>query len=344
MLTDRQLKILMHIVELHVATAEPVGSRHLVKRFKLDLSPATIRNEMSDLEELGYLVQPHTSAGRILSDLGYRAYVDNLRLAAPMAGDQRLLQELEAEYLSKCNEIRSLLTSAVKILSEISRLTGMAVTPTGDDRPIRKVQLVGIDGRRTMMVVVSAAGLVTNHMLELDVSLPQSVLNRVSDIINENYSQLSVGKLLSEELLVLREIESRYRKTVHGLLDGLQKQLAQAATEERLYLEGVSHILEQPEFRNFESARLVLERFGGGADLIRMLQDRSGDGTNVAIGRDTRMAGMEEFSLITSTYRGHHGKGTIGVLGPRRMDYARVMALVGWMSRRISELLSSDDL
>ena len=342
MLTERQLKILRYIVELHVATAEPVGSRHLVKRYNLELSPATIRNTMSDLEDMGYLTQPHTSAGRIPTDEGYRVYVANLENSAPFAQDQKLLRDLEDEYLSKCSEIRGVLANAVKILSEISHLTGIAISPTSNERPIRKVQLVGIDSQRIQMVVVNASGLVSNHMLEVGFSAPQSVLNRLSDIINDNFSQAALSKLLTEELLVLREIESRYRKSVRSLMGTLSEQLVQAATNERLYLEGVSHILEQPEFRNFESARLVFERFGKDAKLTQLLHGEMGDGTQVAIGLEDKLEGLQDFALITSRYKGNNCQGAIGILGPRRMEYARVMALVSYMSRRISELLSKE--
>ena len=342
MLTDRQLKILRYIVELHVATAEPGGSRHLVKRYKLDLSPATIRNTMSDLEDMGYLAQPHTSAGRIPTDEGYRVYVANLDAAAPLAEDRLKLKNLEDEYLSKCSEIRGVLANAVKILSEISQLTGIAISPTGSERPIRKVQLVGIDSQRILMVVVNASGLVSNHMLEVDSTAPQGVLNRLSDIINDNFSQKALSKLLSEELLVLREIESRYRQSIRSLMGTLEDQLMQAATDERLYLEGVTHILEQPEFRNYESARLVLERFGSDTGLTKLLHENVGEGTRVSIGLDDKLEGLQDFALITSRYSGNNCQGAIGILGPRRMEYARVMALVSWMSRRISELLSKD--
>lgn len=342
MLTERQSLILTLVVETFVATAEPVGSRQLAKRTGLDVSPATIRNEMADLEELGFLEQPHTSAGRVPTDRGYRYYVDHLRLQGPVDQDRSLLVDLEHQYLDKCHEVRGLLTNAVRVLSDVSQLTGLAVSPSAGDGDIRKVQLVGVDGSRILMVVVSASGHIGNHMLSVDAPVPQHVLNRLSDIINENFSQASMRRLLADELVVLRELETKYRATVGSLLGHLSERLARVATEERLYLEGIGHILEQPEFRNFEKARLVVDRFVTQSDLGGLLRGERSEGTQVTIGAENSVAGLEDFAVISSPFRGPSGNGAIGVIGPRRMQYARVMALVGWVSRRLSEILAPE--
>jgi len=338
-LSERQQTILGHIVELHVATAEPVGSRQLVKHTNIGVSPATIRNEMADLEELGYLEQPHTSSGRVPTDLGYRYYVDQLRASSVGPQDERVLVELEHAYLERCSEVRSLLESAVRILSQVSQLTSVAVSPSHSEKSIRKVQLVGIDGNRILMVVIGSSGLVTNHTLEAEASVPQAVLNRLSEIINENFSRDSVKRLLADEIVMLREIESQYRSTVHLLLKPLQESLCKVAVEDKLYLEGLTLILDQPEFRNFEKARHIVERFLDKSELSGFLREDAQTAVHATIGAETKVPGLEDFALITSPYAGANGRGTIGVLGPRRMQYARVMALVKWMSHRLSEIL-----
>jgi len=347
-LTERQQRILVHIVELHVATAEPVGSRHLKKHFQLSFSAATIRNEMSDLEELGLLCQPHASAGRVPTDEGYRAYVDSLGELDLgcfnfQKNDKLCLESLEIEYLSKCDELRSVLSHSVKILSEVSRLTGVAVSFGGDENSIRKIQLVGIGPSRVLLVIVSSSGLVTNHTIRTVSELPQAMLNRLSELINTNFSQKSVQKLLSDELGVLREIEHDYRKAVKSLFSNIGSTLVEAATENRLYLDGMSLILDQPEFNNVESARFMLGELGKDGHLSKLIHESEKGEVNVAINLEDKIEGLKDFSLISSSYKGSKGSGSIGILGPRRMDYARVMALVSWVSRRVSHILSVDE-
>ena len=347
MLTERQQKILVHIVELHVATAEPVGSRHLKKHFNLPFSAATIRNDMADLESLGLLCQPHASAGRVPTDEGYRCYVDNLGKqdftgVEAFAVDRKCLEDLEKEYLSKCDELRAVLSHSVKILSEVSRLTGIAVSFGGDQTSIRKIQLVGVGASRVLLVVVNTSGVVTNYDIRTTSELPQHLLNRLSDIINSNFSRMSINSLFSDELGVLREIERNYREAVGSLFSNIGSRIVEAATEDRLYLDGMSLILDQPEFNNVESARFVLDRLGKDGELSRLVHNREGQDINVTVNLGDKIEGLKDFSLISSFYRGPEGRGSIGVLGPRRMDYARVMALVGWVSRRISSILSHE--
>jgi heat-inducible transcriptional repressor len=347
MLTERQQRILVYIVELHVATAEPVGSRHLKKHFNLPFSAATIRNDMSDLEGLGLLCQPHASAGRVPTDEGYRCYVASLgKLDSGetdiLGEDRGCLQSLEKEYLNKCDEVRSVLSNSVKILSEISRLTGIAVSSGGDENSVKKVQLVGVSHSRVLLVLISTSGVVTNYNLPTALELPQTLLNRLSDLINSNCSQSSINELISDEIGVLREIEQNYRKAVGSLFTGISDRIVEAVTEDRLYLDGMSLILDQPEFNNVESARFVLDRLGKEAGLSKLLHVADCDEPKVIINLGDKIDGLKDFSLISSRYEGAKGHGSIGILGPRRMNYARVMALVGWVSRRISTILSDE--
>lgn len=347
MLTERQQRILVHIVELHVATAEPVGSRHLKKHFDLPFSAATIRNDMSDLESLGLLCQPHASAGRVPTDEGYRCYVNSLGKvdvggADFLGKDKDSLHQLEKEYFTKCDELRSVLSNSVKILSEVSRLTGIAVSSGGDENSIKKVQLVGVSHSRVLLVVISTSGLVTNYTLPTALELPQNLLNRLSDIINNNCSQNSVKELISDELGVLREIEKNYRRAVGSLFTNINDKIIEAATEDRLYLDGMSLILDQPEFNNVESARFFLDKLGKESGLSKLVQVADCDEPKVIINLGDKIEGLKDFSLISSRYEGPKGHGSIGILGPRRMNYARVMALVSWVSRRITTILSDE--
>ncbi|HIJ64517.1 MAG TPA: heat-inducible transcription repressor HrcA [Candidatus Hydrogenedentes bacterium] len=340
-LSERERLILRAVVHTYITTAEPVGSRSVVRRFGLDLSAATVRNVMYDLEEAGFLQQLHTSSGRVPTDRGYRYYVDYLMRAQELTLAERT--RIEREFRAKMDDADEVMRQTSHLLALISHQTGIVEAPAEENAMVRRIELVSVSEMRVAVMVVDNYGRVRTMMVPLDVPLEINKLAKLNGFLNEHLEGVPVNQLASS-----------LHETMRTLLDE-QRQLAQAAVRvldlvphERpgqLFLEGATQLFEQPEFRDVNRAREVfnlLEERKRLAELLRMRMDERGGARSwVVIGSETQADGLEDISVVASPYC-VEGRtvGLLGVLGPRRMPYSRLTAVVEYTASMLGRFLT----
>lgn len=337
MLKDRSRRILRSLVEIFLETGEPVGSRTLSKS-GVEASPATIRNEMADLEEAGYLSQPHASAGRIPTDKAFRFWVDSQPLEAldALDRDHATLKNLDQRYLRECKGLDLLMENAVKILSEVSHLASIGSLPSFQSS-VSRLQLVGLDSGHVMAVVISASGLAQSHILRVQHGLDQAELNKISNVINDSYSKTSLKELLGGRLKTIRHLEQEARELTWRILQQLESALVQAETE--VFYDGLSRVLQESGGPGPGPQEFVQGFLQG--ELRNDLLGAAPEGrTLVRIGSETALEGFEDYALVTAGYGSGDRTGSIGILGPKRMDYRRVIGVVNHMKKRLEEILA----
>lgn len=338
-LDSRKQRVLQAIIEDYVATAEPVGSRTIARRYGLGVSPATIRNEMADLEEMGYLDQPHTSAGRIPSDRGYRYYVDRLlgapRLDPAEAGRIRLF------YLRKVEEIESLVHLTVKLLSETTRYTSLVMAPQLGRTRLKSLRILPLGEGKGLMVLVTDAGLVEDRVIELPGNLGASELERFSNLLDRRLRGMALNQVSRGLLREVQEELSRYQEVLERTVVLLARAV-ESMDEERVYLAGTTNIMSQPEFKDVDKVKAVLVALEQEKVVHDLLSyGGEGEGVRVFIGEENPYKEMQECSVVAATYCiGSQVVGHVGVLGPKRMEYGRAIAAVDFITRHLSEILT----
>lgn len=338
-LDRRKQRVLQAIIEDYVATAEPVGSRAIARRYDLGVSPATIRNEMADLEEMGYLDQPHTSAGRIPSDRGYRYYVDRLlgapRLSPAEAGRIRRF------YQRKVEEIESLVHLTVKLLSETTRYTSLVTAPQLSRTRLKSLRILPLGEGKGLMVLVTDAGLVENRVIDLPANLGTDELERFSNLLDRRLRRVALSQVSRGLLREVQEELSRYQELLERTV-ALLARAVETLNEERIYLAGATNIMTQPEFRDVDKVRTVLVALEQ-EKVVHDLLSHGGDegGVRVFIGEENLYREVQECSLVAATYYiGSQVVGHLGVLGPKRMEYGKAIAAVELVTRNLSEMLT----
>jgi heat-inducible transcriptional repressor len=338
---QRRNKILGLIIEGYLTTAEPVGSASLARKLRSGLSPATIRNIMAELEEAGLVEQPHTSAGRVPTERGYRFYVDSVMDLRAMPPEE--LRQLEALIQPTEPDLSQLLERASAALAELTRQAAFAVSPTVKRSRIRQIELVPLSVRKILCVLVANEEMIASHVVEVVEPISREEAVALARFINTELVGLSVSDLLeSLERRMLAENDSFYH-FVKRSLGILQHALSHEPTE-RLYVEGASYVIAQPEFsRDPRRAHELLRGLDDEEPLLaRLRQDlASSGGVRVRIGREVQVPGLEECSYLAAPVAMAEGVvGGIGVLGPKRMDYPRLRGLVEGMSRCLTGLLN----
>ncbi|GAW93454.1 heat-inducible transcriptional repressor HrcA [Calderihabitans maritimus] len=337
-LDSRKRKILQAIVQDYIATAEPVGSRTIARKYNLGVSPATVRNEMADLEEMGLLEQPHTSAGRIPSDQGYRYYVDCLMEKHQLADEER--DYIRQKYTQKVKEIEEVIQRTSQLLSDLTNYTSLILAPHLGKSSIHQIQLISILPGKALVVIVTTAGVVENQILDVPESITPRDLERISAVFNEKLR----GKALNEiKKLSLRELYSDLAKQKHvlNLVLELLEEILLMEKEEKVYLGGTLNIFEQPEFKNVERLKNLLKNLEEENILRSLLLETSKSGLTITIGGENRYEGFRDCSVITATYEvNNEVVGTIGILGPTRMEYSKAVAIVEIIAEHLSEALT----
>jgi len=335
---ERKQKILLAIIKDYISTAEPVGSRTISRKYKLGVSPATIRNEMADLEEMGYIEQPHTSAGRIPSHLGYRYYVDCL-----MELEQLTEQEegaIRRGYENKVREVGEVLNRTGRMLSQLTNYTALVQTPYLGQSSYKHIQLVLMGPAQAILIVVMDTGAVHHQMMPVPENITQQDLYQISGVLN---AKLQGRTMDSIRLTLIKEIYfelAKHRNILDLALELIQDRIT-SVSEDKIYLEGVFNILNQPEFHNIEKVKVLLSLLEQEDTLRDILETpRDSRGITIKIGSENPRKEMQNCSMVTATYQvGDKILGTIGVLGPTRMDYARVVTVIDCMSRNLSRTL-----
>ena len=326
-LGERKVKILDAIIRNYLATGEPVGSRTISKYTDLNLSSATIRNEMSDLEELGYIVQPHTSAGRIPSDKGYRFYVDHL-----MEEKDREVKEMKDFVIEKTEKMDQVLKQVAKMLANNTNYATLVSAPTYSANKIKFIQLSNVDESHILAVIVLNSNIVKNQMIEVEEQLDNETILKLNILLNTALNGLSLQEINLGTIAKLKEQAGIHSTIVGDVLDALAQTLSENE-DLQIYTSGATNILKYPELSDAESATNLLSTFEEKDELLNLVteslsddQNEKGNGIQVYIGNEAPVQTMKDCSIVTATYDlGEGVKGTIGIVGPKRMDYENVV-------------------
>jgi heat-inducible transcriptional repressor len=337
MLTERQRMILNAIVDDYISTAEPVGSRSISKRGDIGFSPATIRNEMADLEELGYLEQPHTSAGRVPSHKGYRYYVDHLlKFDAPPGSEVKIMKSFFAERLQKMEQA---IQQAATILSGLTNYTSIVLGPEVFSTTLKHLQVVPLNERTAVAIIVTNTGHVENRTVDIPEGISMVDIEKFVNILNAKLKEVPLLQLRSKMYSEIGAEMSRYVSGFEELVKSLEGVLESPDGEERIYLSGATNILTQPEFRDVEKVKHILDLLEETPALLKMFSTLP-QGIQVRIGAENKVEAINDCSLITATYSiDGRNLGIIGILGPTRMEYAKVMGLLDHLSKNLSVIL-----
>lgn len=324
-LDERKTKILKAIIRTYLETGEPVGSRTISKYTDLNLSSATIRNEMSDLEELGYIVQPHTSAGRIPSDQGYRFYVDHL-----MEEKEREVSEMKEFVIERTEKMEQVLKNVVKLLATNTNYATMITAPQYRRGKLKFIQLSQVDAEQVLAVIVLEGNIVKNKIIRTGLEeLNAEQILKLNLLLNTSLNGLALNEINLATIAKLKEQAGIHSEIVGKVLDAIAESISEDEDLE-IYTSGATNIFKYPELADSDRARELISAFEEKQQLIGLVSDTLSDeestGIQVYIGNETPVQTMRDCSVVTATYElGEGMKGTIGIIGPKRMDYENVM-------------------
>lgn len=339
-LTERERQVLEAVIHSYVETAEPAGSRTIAKRFELGVSAATIRNTMSDLEDRGYLYHPHTSAGRVPTDLAYRVYVD--RLMAPAKPTATEADALRRGIDSDRTAIERILQQAAQVLGVLTQELGIAVQPAFDNAVLERLELMHVAEGRLLMILVLRGGAARTIFVEVNSGLPREAIAGVALVLNERLSGLSLREVRNTLRDRLRDAgqSARERELFNIFIEEADHLFDIGATEvSDLMLGSTTMLAEQPEFSSNERMRALLDLTERKEVLRHAIENRKAPGLTVTIGGEHVDPKLTAFTLVTSSYQCGPFAGVIGVMGPTRMPYQKVVSLVEHTSRLLDDLI-----
>lgn len=338
-LDDRCQQILQAVVSCHIGMGEPVGSRTLARKYNFRLSPATIRNIMADLEELGYLQHPHTSAGRVPTEKGYRFYVEHLskmprQIDKPLAG-------IEECYRQDFAEITHLLRHTSKILSSTTHYIGVVLAPRLEDMMFKHISFVHLRDNTVLVIFVSCSGLVQQKIIEVSEVYNQNKLDQMANFLNEHCRNIPMYQIRKRLLDMMEQDKRLYDRLYEQALE-LSQELFDLSEKAKIYIDGQLNVLGQPEFGNMENMKAILGAFEEKGQLIVILDKCLEDGgLQILIGSENQIEEMRDCSFVTTTYNiGDSAIGTLGVIGPTRMEYSSIIPLVEYIAHMVSQRLS----
>lgn len=337
-LGDRKKKILKAVIDEYIEHAEPVGSKSIAMHTDLDLSPATIRNEMSDLENMGYLEQPHVSAGRIPSQAGYRLYVNELMNRHRLSINE--MEAINASLRIKMKELDEMIRGVSKVVAQLTNYTTYAVMSGASAVYIRKFDLMMVDARTVVVVVVTSSAAVRNTYLKTAFPIQEEELQALNRMLNDHFINLTLDKI---DLMLVRQAEresGRLSPLVTPIINFAAEVMEEGA-DSHVYVGGASRILSHPEYRDTEKAQKLLDFISDQHDLGRAMHAEEEPGKlRIAIGTENEAEPLQDASVVYGTYGiGDHFKGTLGVIGPVRMDYAKIAANLNYFLTGLNKLL-----
>jgi heat-inducible transcriptional repressor len=344
--------ILSAIISEHLLTGEPIGSKILAEKFvnSAGWSSATIRNIMSELEESGFVEQPHTSAGRIPTDKGYRFYVDNLLGILSLSGSDLTIinHELGLNELEISDSPIHLMEKTSQLLSALSQNVGIVISPNLANDCLQHIQFVNLSDKRILVVLVSAPNIVHNKIIRLEDALTQDELDRTSRYINAEFSGKSLAVIRTEILRLMHEEKALFDKLLQTAIILCSQSIeSEKDSLGEIYIDGTSNILSKPDFSNFEKLRQLLRTIEEKSRLMQILNECLGrdfpqkGNVQIVIGSENFSASLQDCTLITAPYRIGNGEtiGTLSVLGPTRIEYARMIALVSYVSKILERMM-----
>ena len=340
-LNERKRKILNTIINEYISTAEPIGSRHIAKHADLGLSSATIRNEMADLEEMGYLEQPHTSAGRIPSDKGYRFYVNEL-----MGGYEATQQDIDllaSAMTVKINQFDKVIKQVSMLLSRLTNYTAFLITPEMKHGAIKTIELIPIDNSSVLIVLVTNEGIMRNKRVVLPQGVDSEYIPKISAMLKEKLSGFSLDEIGVKEINEIKNALGENGELLFPVIEFISEIIDDIQKETEVYLSGVSNIFNFPEYRDIDRAKEFIEFLDDKNSVTKAISDSQEDDDRVIhikIGKENDMDIMQNSSLVTANYHlGGRSVGKIGIIGPTRMNYSKVVANINQISKYLEKLL-----
>ena len=342
-LDDRKTKILYAIIKTYLETGEPVGSRTISKYADLNLSSATIRNEMSDLEEMGYIVQPHTSAGRIPSDKGYRFYVDQM-----MEYKEREVTEMKELMIQKQDKMEQILKQVVKDLANNTNYATMITAPQYHRTKLKFIQLSVISESQMLAVVVTEGNVVKNKMLHMEHRLDNETVLKLNILLNTSLNGLTMEQINLGTIAKLKEQAGIHSEVVNSVLDAVAEAIRMDDEDLEIYTSGATNIFKYPELSDNERARELISAFEEKKQLVNLVAEtmnsEENTGIQVYIGNESPMQNMKDCSVVTAAYElGDGMKGTIGIIGPKRMDYDRVVSALKTLTTQLDSIFENTE-
>lgn len=338
-LDERKIKILNSIIQTYLITGEPVGSRTISKYTDLNLSSATIRNEMSDLEDLGYIVQPHTSAGRIPSDKGYRFYVDNL-----MKEKIAEVDEMKDVLIEKADKLDHLLTNVAKLLAVNTNYATMISAPQYKRNKLKFIQLSRVEENQLLVVVMLEGNLIKNRLIEVDERVSEDEVAKLNILINTFLQGLNLQEINMELIQRMKVQAEGYGQIIGHIIDAIAV-VIQEEDDLEIYTSGATNLLKYPELGDREKASELLYTMEEKKALSELIVDQEDSGEEnknpiqIYIGSESPVSTMKDCSIVTATYELEEGvQGTIGIIGPKRMDYKKVVGNLQTMMNQLDDI------
>ena len=336
-LDERKQKILQAIIRNYLETGEPVGSRTISKYSDLNLSSATIRNEMSDLEEMGYIVQPHTSAGRIPSDKGYRLYVDRI-----LEEKNHEVQELKDLMIERTDKMEQVLKQVVKVLAANTNYATMVSAPTYHRNKLKFIQLSKVNATQILTVIMIEGNIVRNKVIDVTEELDQETVLKLNILLNSVLNGLSIEEINLAMIQNLKEQAGIHSELVGSVIDAVAE-VIHSEEEVEIYTSGATNIFRYPELSDNGKASELISTFEEKqqlSDLVNQtLENSDNKGIQVYIGQETPIQSMKDCSVVTATYElGEGMQGTIGIIGPKRMDYENVLKTLKTLTEQLDEI------
>lgn len=339
---ERQQKVLLAVICEYIATAEPVGSRTIARKYGFNLSSATIRNIMADLEDMGLLVQPHTSAGRIPTDQGLRFYVDQLdksMRAVDSPETSSIRQVLSAE-----SELGDVMKKTSQLLSSLSNQAGIVLSPSLRTMVCRHIDFIKLSPCRVLAIFISESGVVQKRVIRLEEDITQDMLDKISRLLTSELMGLSVLAIRRKLVKIMETDKARFDALLLRAVKLSQEFFSEVSDESELYLGGTLNMMNQPEFADLDKMKALFKTFEEKRLLITILDkclEDDEEHVRVIIGNETTLADMQDLGFVISSYKyGNRALGVIGIIGPKRMNYMQVIPIVDYTAKTVSRLLT----
>ncbi|MDH4121199.1 MAG: heat-inducible transcriptional repressor HrcA [Deltaproteobacteria bacterium] len=334
---ERVKNILTAIISSYIKTAEPVGSRTLSKSLELNLSPATIRNVMSDLVDSGYLLQPHTSAGRVPTHKAYRFYAESMVTANSIP--EEIKEMIERTLGESSQDLETLLGNTTRLLADLTRFTGIVAAPRADRARLKRIEFIKVGARQVFVVLITRSNMVHNKIIETGEELNQEQLNTITSYLNGEFGNRSLMDIRSDVMARLMEEKSRYDQMLAQVVR-LGKKAFELPESAALYVDGQSNLVR--EFQEGDTLSLLLKALEEKISIVQLLDKTlQANGVQIYIGAENGPKELQDCSIITSQYgEGSHILGALGVIGPTRMDYPRVIPIVDYTAKILSQAIS----
>ncbi|MFI5236670.1 MAG: heat-inducible transcriptional repressor HrcA [Ignavibacteriales bacterium] len=341
-LSQREKTILRSIVQQFILTATPVGSSNITKKYDVGFSPATVRNVMADLEDSGYINHPHTSAGRVPTDKGYRYYVNSLMDIEKLNPKEKGLIEksLDVEF----DQADEIVRMTSKLLSSITKQIACVTYPNLESGILEKIQLINLTSSRILVVISIKSGLVKTITMELDTELNESLIESVQLVLNERLSGLSLEEIRNTFRERFLDIEDKQKPIIRLFVDSVDKLFKDDYKTDRMIITGAKNVIQQPEFENPENFQSIIELIED-KDVIVHIMEKSSESKKedvfISIGSEHIEKKLKEYSLVSKEYQFGETSGTLGIIGPKRMEYSRIVAIVDYIAKVLSGHLKS---